>query len=144
MVSRISWRDAWLGRMPRWDECHAGTDASLGRMPHWDECHAGKDATLGRMPRSDGCLAGTDATLGRMLRWDGCHTGTDASLGRMPHLLCCERVAPETLYAFFLCFADRAFQYNVCNLPTHCTNSCFIISLLYSSTCFEHYCAHHH
>jgi len=23
------------------------------------------------------------------------------------------------------------------------TNSCFIISLLYASTCFEHYCAHH-
>jgi len=27
--------------------------------------------------------------------------------------------------------------------PTSCTNSCFIISLLYSSTCFEHCCAHH-
>jgi len=27
--------------------------------------------------------------------------------------------------------------------PSLCTNSCFIISLLYSSTCFEHYCAHH-
>jgi len=24
-----------------------------------------------------------------------------------------------------------------------CTNSCFIITLLYSSTCFEHYCAYH-
>jgi len=22
-------------------------------------------------------------------------------------------------------------------------NSCFIMSLLYSATCFEHYCAHH-
>jgi len=38
-----------------------------------------------------------------------------------------------------LCFADHASQYNLSNLPTYCTNSCFIITLLYSSTCFEHY-----
>ena len=43
----------------------------------------------------------------------------------------------------FLCFAARATQYNHSNLPTFCTKSCFIISLLYASTCFEHYCAHH-
>ena len=33
-----------------------------------------------------------------------------------------------------------------CNLskwPTWCTNSCFIMSLLYNYTCFEHNCAHH-
>jgi len=29
------------------------------------------------------------------------------------------------------------------SLNIRCTNSWFIISLLYSSTCFEHYCAHH-
>ena len=33
--------------------------------------------------------------------------------------------------------------YNLSNWPTECTNSCFIISLLHSNTCFEHYCAHH-
>ena len=32
---------------------------------------------------------------------------------------------------------------NLSNWPTECTNSCFSISLLYSSTCFEHCCAHH-
>ena len=41
----------------------------------------------------------------------------------------------------FWCFVES--QYNLSNWPTHCTNSCFIISLLYSSTCFEHYYAHH-
>jgi len=39
----------------------------------------------------------------------------------------------------FWCFADRASQYNLSNQPTQCTNSCFIISLLYASTCFEDY-----
>ena len=39
----------------------------------------------------------------------------------------------------FWCFADRASQYNLSNWPTKCTNSCFILSLLYASTCFEHY-----
>ena len=40
---------------------------------------------------------------------------------------------------FFSRFADRASRYNLSNQPTWCTSSCFIISLLYSSTCFEHY-----
>jgi len=35
------------------------------------------------------------------------------------------------------------YRHNLSNWPTKCTNSCFIISLLYSSTCFEHCCAHH-
>ena len=39
----------------------------------------------------------------------------------------------------FLCFADRASQYNLSNWPTKWTNSCFVISLLYASTCFEDY-----
>jgi len=34
-------------------------------------------------------------------------------------------------------------KYDLSNWPTQCTNSCFIISLLYDYTCFEHYCAHH-
>jgi len=37
----------------------------------------------------------------------------------------------------------RQSHFNLTNWPTYCTNSCFIISLLYSSTCFEQYCAHH-
>ena len=40
---------------------------------------------------------------------------------------------------FFWRFADRAPQYNLSNWPISCTNSCFIISLLYVTTCFEHY-----
>ena len=48
------------------------------------------------------------------------------------------------IYLFiYLCFADRASLYNLSNWPTWCTKSCFIRSLLYSSTCFEHYCSHH-
>ena len=35
------------------------------------------------------------------------------------------------------------YHHTCSNLPTKCTNSCFIISLLYSSKCFEHCCAHH-
>ena len=38
---------------------------------------------------------------------------------------------------------DRHDQANLSNWPTWCTNASFIISLLYSSTCFEHCCAHH-
>jgi hypothetical protein len=44
---------------------------------------------------------------------------------------------------FFLCFADGASQYKLSKWPTGRTNSCFITSLLHSSTCFEHCCAHH-
>ena len=40
-------------------------------------------------------------------------------------------------------FFDRASQYNLSNWPTYCTNSYFIMSLLYTSTCFEQNCAHH-
>ena len=47
------------------------------------------------------------------------------------------------LFFFSLCFTDRASQYNLRNWPTQCKNSCFVISLLYSSTRFEHCCAHH-
>jgi hypothetical protein len=43
----------------------------------------------------------------------------------------------------FRCFADRASRYNPNNWPTQCTKSFFIISLLYSCTCFKHCCAHH-
>jgi len=35
------------------------------------------------------------------------------------------------------------WHYSLSNWPTQCKNSCFIISLLYSFTCFEHCCAHH-
>ena len=51
--------------------------------------------------------------------------------------------APNCQYHKLWCFADRASRYNLSNWPTLCKNSCFIISLLYSSTCFEHCCAHH-
>jgi len=40
---------------------------------------------------------------------------------------------------WFWCFADSASQYNPSNWPIWCTKSCFIISLLNASTCFEHY-----
>ena len=46
------------------------------------------------------------------------------------------------ILCMFWCFADRASQYNLSNWPTLCTKSHFIISLLYTSTCFEQ-CAHH-
>jgi len=59
-------------------------------------------------------------------------------LGSSPHrntnILTC-----SFLSVFFLWFADCASQYNLSNWPNQCTNSCFIISLLYSSTCFEHF-----
>ena len=41
------------------------------------------------------------------------------------------------------------WYHHTCRWPSgaqverECTKSCFIISLLYSSTCFEHCCAHH-
>ena len=44
-----------------------------------------------------------------------------------------------TLDRTFWCFADRASGYNLSSWPTQRTNSCFIIKLLYSSTCFEHH-----
>jgi hypothetical protein len=40
-------------------------------------------------------------------------------------------------------YVDRASHHNLSNWPILFTNSCFIMSLLYTSTCFEHNCAHH-
>ena len=48
-------------------------------------------------------------------------------------------VTKEIPPCLFSRIADRASQYNLSNQPTYCTKSCFIISLLYASTCFEHY-----
>jgi len=67
-------------------------------------------------------------------------------LGLQPRKCGADTVCKPTYFSWlreFLCFADRASQYNLSNWPAQCTNSCFIISLLYAFTCFEHCCVHH-
>ena len=59
--------------------------------------------------------------------------------GSFSFLMCTFLFIPSNLLRVSLCFADRASQYNLSNYPTWCTKSCFIISLLNASTCFERY-----
>ena len=52
----------------------------------------------------------------------------------------CSEIGCRNNFVTYLC---TPCIYCLCNKSIKNTKSCFIIILLYSSTCFEHYCAHH-
>jgi len=75
------------------------------------------------------------------------HTSTNFWHQRFSHLSIFPSPIPRKCFLHFSWQISHFFYVlltvHLSNLPTQRTNSCFIISLLYSSTCFEHCCAHH-